>query len=151
MYRIRSATLADISHIVHHREQMFRDMGIECAYGSMLAAFEPWTREALASGLYRGWLAESGDGIVVGGAGMTILPWPPGPQDQSGRCGFVYNVYVAPDHRRQGLARRLMETLHAWCRDEGVRLIGLNASHAGQPLYEALGYRHVNHMFAVIE
>lgn len=150
MDNIRPATIADVAHIMRHREGMFRDMGLELDYAAMTAAFEPWVRDALSSGVYRGWLAEGADGTVVGGAGLTVIPWPPGPQDRSGRCAFVYNVYVSSEHRRRGLARRLMKTLHAWCRGEGIRLVGLNASDAGQPLYESMGYRKVNHMFLVI-
>ncbi|MBI1878726.1 MAG: GNAT family N-acetyltransferase [Chloroflexi bacterium] len=54
---------------------------------------------------------------------------------------FVYNVYTEPPHRRQGLARRLMETIHQWCRERGLKFVGLNASEFGRPLYEALGYQ----------
>ena len=34
-YQIRAITLADIPHIVHHREQMFRDMGIPAEFEAM--------------------------------------------------------------------------------------------------------------------
>jgi hypothetical protein len=33
-----------------------------------------------------------------------------------------------------------METIHAWCRDEGIGSMALNASRDGKPLYEAMGY-----------
>lgn len=151
MYELRMAGVEDVAHVVRHREGMFRDMGLEFDYAAMTTAFEPWLRDTLTSGVYRGWVAQTAAGVVVAGAGLTVLPWPPGPQDVRGRCAFVYNVYVEPEHRRQGLARRLMETLHAWCRAEGIRLVGLNASEAGQPLYESMGYRKVNHMFRVVE
>ena len=53
---------------------------------------------------------------------------------------LVYNMYTEPHHRRRGLARRILESMHAWCAETGVRLIGLAASPDGQPLYQALGY-----------
>lgn len=150
MYELRMAGVDDAARVVAHREGMFRDMGIACDYDRMRAAFAEWVTSALQSGLYHGWFAVTENGDVVAGAGITIIPWPPGPQDVSGRCAFVYNVYVEPDHRRRGLARRLMEAVHAWCRDEGIRLVGLNASDAGEPVYASMGYRKVNHMFLVI-
>ena len=33
-----------------------------------------------------------------------------------------------------------MEAIHAWCRQEGIGSLSLNASRAGRRLYESLGY-----------
>jgi GNAT superfamily N-acetyltransferase len=68
-------------------------------------------------------------------------PGPPGPQSIGDRLAFVYNVYTEPPHRRRGLARLVMEAIHAWCRAEGIRIAALNSSPEGQPLYESLGYQ----------
>ena len=54
---IRPATIADIPHIVSHREQMFRDMGIPAEFEDMAAATDLWLRHALPSHIYRGWMA----------------------------------------------------------------------------------------------
>jgi GNAT superfamily N-acetyltransferase len=56
------------------------------------------------------------------------------------RLAFVYNVYTEPAHRRRGLARLVMDAIHAWCAEAGVTSMALNASTDGQPLYEAMGY-----------
>ncbi|MBI3493214.1 MAG: GNAT family N-acetyltransferase, partial [Acidobacteria bacterium] len=45
-----------------------------------------------------------------------------------------------PAHRRRGLARLVMDAIHAWCREAGVASVALNASRDGQPLYESMGY-----------
>lgn len=56
------------------------------------------------------------------------------------RCGFIFNVYTAPAHRKRGLARLLMDAMHAWGRAEGLERVVLNASAAGLPIYESMGY-----------
>jgi GNAT superfamily N-acetyltransferase len=56
------------------------------------------------------------------------------------RCGFVFNVYTDPSHRKQGLARRMMDAIHEWCRAEGIERVVLNASSFGRALYESMGY-----------
>jgi len=94
----------------------------------------------MPAGSYRAWLAETSDGAIVGGGGITVVPWPPGPRYPGDRLAFVYNVYTEPAHRRRGLARVVMDGIHAWCRANGVTSVALNASRDGQPLYEALGY-----------
>jgi len=76
----------------------------------------------------------------VAGGGLLIIPWPPGPMTMDPRCGFIFNVYTQPAHRKQGLAKRLMDAMHDYCRAEGVDRVVLNASVFGKPLYDAMGY-----------
>jgi GNAT superfamily N-acetyltransferase len=139
-YSIRQASVADIPHIVSHREQMFRDMGIPAEFDAMRAAFEQWLRDAIPAKTYLGWIAVASNGDVAGGSGLIVIPWPPGPITMDPRCGFVFNVYTDPSHRKHGLARRMMEVIHEWCRAEGVERVVLNASTFGQSLYQSLGY-----------
>ena len=138
-YRIRAATLDDVDVLVHHRIAMFQDMGVALDAAAVDAAFRPWLLEMMPKGVYRAWVVESGAQVISGG-GITILPWPPGPRYFSGRLAFVYNVYTEPDHRRRGLGRMVMETIHGWCREECIGSLALNASQFGQSMYESLGY-----------
>lgn len=139
-YAIRPATLTDIPHIIEHREAMFRDMGIPAAFEQMSAGMETWLRHAIPAQTYQAWMAVSDDGQVAAGGGLIVIPWPPGPMSMDPRCGFIFNVYTQPSHRRQGLARRLMDAMHGWCRAEGIERVVLNASVFGKPIYEAMGY-----------
>lgn len=139
-YLIRPATLADIPHLVDHRKQMFREMGIPAAFEDMAAATERWLRHAIPSRTYLGWVATTPAGDVAAGGGLIVIPWPPGPITMDPRCGFVFNVYTGAAHRKQGLARRLMDAMHDYCRAEGIERVVLNASTFGKPLYDTIGY-----------
>ena len=139
-YQVRPATLADTDVLVRHRVGMFTDMGVPMDVAALEIAFRAWLAEMMPAGTYRAWLVETGGGHVVGGGGITVLPWPPGPRYPGDRLAFVYNVYTDAAHRRRGLARLVMDTIHAWCRDEGVTSIALNASKDGRSLYESMGY-----------
>jgi GNAT superfamily N-acetyltransferase len=139
-YNIREATLADSDALVHHRIAMFTDMGMPLDAVALDSAFRAWLAETMTTGTYRAWVVEEDRGAIVGGGGMTILPWPPGPRDMATRLGFVYNVYVEEGHRRRGVARRIMEAIHAFCRDHHITSVALNASRGGLPLYKEMGY-----------
>jgi ribosomal protein S18 acetylase RimI-like enzyme len=59
-----------------------------------------------------------------------------------GHRGWVYYLAVAPDRRREGLGRQLMDAAEAWLRDRGAPKLQLmvrtsNAEALG--FYEALG------------
>jgi GNAT superfamily N-acetyltransferase len=121
---------------------MFTDMGVPMHVEAVSHAFHEWLAAMMRNGTYHGWLVADSEEIVAG-AGITILPWPPGPRSLVGRVAFVYNVYTEPAHRHRGLARLLMTTIHAWCRDNGINTVMLNASTFGRPLYESMGYQVV--------
>jgi GNAT superfamily N-acetyltransferase len=140
-YHVRPATLDDVTTLVAHRLAMFAEMGHQLDVDAVERAFRGWLAEHMPAGTYRAWLLEVDGGQVVAGGGMTVLPWPPGPQYLGGRVAYVYNVYTEPSWRHRGLATAIMDTIHGWCRDNGIGLVGLNASATGQPVYESMGYR----------
>lgn len=144
---IRRATVLDIEALVHHRIGMFSDMGTPMDADGLAHAFREWLASALPTDRYVAWVIVAGSGDIVGGGGIVVVPWPPGPRDFGDRLPFVYNVYVEPPYRRKGLARQLMDVIHAWCRQQNIRSIGLAASDFGKPLYESMGYRPSSNPF----
>jgi ribosomal protein S18 acetylase RimI-like enzyme len=57
---------------------------------------------------------------------------------------YVFLVYVAPDHRRQGLGTALMQQAKVWTQAQGYGQIGLQVFDTNQPalaLYKKLGYQ----------
>src|SRR6187399_499309 len=147
-YTVRRATIEDVDTLVSHRIRMFEDMGIMSMPGAnavpLEADFRAWLLELLPAGTYVAWVVEAtsphGPTEIVAGGGATLIPWPPGPFYPGNRLAFVYNVYTEPAHRGRGLARRVMEAIHEFCRAEGIGSVALNASQFGQPLYETMGY-----------
>lgn len=132
-YRLRPATIADADSIVHHRIAMFVAMGVRFDALALDQTFRPWLLTMMGKGEYRGWLIELSSGEVVAGGGFTIIAWPPGPRYSGDRLAFVYNMYTEPGHRGRGLARQILGAIHAWCRQEGITSLALNASQFGHP------------------
>lgn len=147
-YRIRAATPADLAAILGHRRGMFEDMGFRnpAALDAMLATSGPHIAQGLAEGFYRGWLAEDANGRVVAGGGVLIHPWVSHPAFPEARRAYILNVYTDPEHRRRGLARRVMQAILEWCRREGFASVALHASDDGRALYETLGFQPTNEM-----
>jgi GNAT superfamily N-acetyltransferase len=46
--------------------------------------------------------------------------------------GEIGDLYVLPEHRRKGLARRLVEHAKAWCRAEGCSAVSVTITAAGE-------------------
>jgi GNAT superfamily N-acetyltransferase len=144
---IRKATVDDIPELLRHRQGMYADMGRNDAkaMSRMLETCEPYLATALANGTLHGWLACAGEQIVAGGV-LLIGPWPSHPYDGQCRRATILNMYTDPAFRRQGIARRLMQSMIDWCRTQGFMNVTLHASDKGRPLYESLGFEPTNEM-----
>lgn len=144
---VREATIADIPEILRHRRHMYEDMQYTdaVALDAAIAMTEPYLRRAMSDGSFRAWLACDADQVVAGGA-VLISPWPAHPYDLECRRATILNVYTDPSHRRRGIARQLMQTIIAWCNDQGFARVTLHASDEGRRLYESLGFEPSNEM-----
>jgi GNAT superfamily N-acetyltransferase len=147
-FAIRPAVAADIDTLIRHRRMMWWDMGrrdetaLEWSDGAARAYFST----AVPDGSYCGFLAVNMDGEVLGGGGVVISPWPGLFRQRTPRRAMILNMYVEREHRRRGIARALLETMIAWCREQGFTRVGLHASDEGRPLYEKLGFKPTNEM-----
>ena len=127
---------------------MFEEMGFRDA--AVLERVETASREyfneALRAGTYLGWMAEDLDGQVVGGAGIVVAAWPGFPGEEHAQRAWILNMYTEPRARRCGVARKLMQAIVEWCRNQGYGSVSLHASEAGRPLYESMGFQPTNEM-----
>ncbi len=150
--RIRVATIDDVAWLAACRRAMFADMGEADAakLDAMAAAFEQWAREKMARSEYHAWVAEA-EGRIVASAGLWLMEWSPMPHDLSNRRGRVMDVYTAPEYRRRGVARQLMQALMEWSRAHGLQTLMLNASAMGRGLYDELGFEATSELVFYFE
>jgi GNAT superfamily N-acetyltransferase len=150
-FSIRRGSLDDLEIIVEHRRAMFADMGhADDGLARMCVEFRPWLERKMKAGEYLAWFAAAEDGSIAAGLGLWLMDWPPHMVPGPPRANIL-NVYTRPESRRQGLARLLMESALAWCRDNGVHTVILHASEAGRPLYESMGFQATSEMRMVLK
>ena len=138
---IRAVGPEDLDVICHHREEMFRDAGSdERSLAVMTENFRAWLEPCLADGSYFGFILTAA-GQPAAGVGLMLIDWPPHPMHPAqDRRGYVLNLFVEPEHRRKGLARRLMQLAEDELSRRGVSLLVLHATEKGRPLYSDLGW-----------
>lgn len=124
-------------------ETVWDDIPAEERRGMDRAAFEdhfrPRAAQVIESAENAVFVAEGADGSVVGytivgGASSMLAPTP---------FGFVYDLWVAADARRQGIARRLLARAEQWCRGEGLPRLKLEVATgnaAARRLYASSGF-----------
>ena len=146
---VRRAAAADAAALTRLRELMLSDMGMLAA-----GAGHGWRDKAEA--WFAGRLGDKDDfaafviddpdlGVVSCAAGVCDRH-APGPGNPGGVQGLVFNMSTDPRYRRRGYARACLDALLAWFRDETeARVINLNATADGTPLYRSLGFTEPRH------
>jgi GNAT superfamily N-acetyltransferase len=144
---IREASISDIPEILLQRRKMYEDIhhSESAILDVVVSLSSAYLKTAMAEGSFRAWLAADANLVVAGGA-VIISPWPAHPYDLECRRATILNVYTYPEHRRRGIARKLMQTIIAWCKCEGFARVTLHASDEGRHLYESLGFEPSNEM-----
>ncbi len=146
---LREAANGDIPVLVEHRRRMYEDWGAAETRRFERADLETMAREYaeylqahLADGVVWGWIAEL-DEEVAGSGIVSILAYPPGPGTPSEHTALLHSMYTVPEYRRRRIARRILETAVALCRERGCRRITLGGkgTQAGQPLYASVGFK----------
>jgi len=146
-FTIRPATLDDIPEIIRQRRRMYEDMHYTdtSALDTMSKLTADYLRSAIPDGSFQAWLACDDHRLIAGGA-VLITRWPAHAYDLECRRATILNVYTDPGYRRRGIARQLMQTMIAWCKQQGFARITLHASDNGRHLYESLGFEPSNEM-----
>lgn len=143
---IRRARHGDIPDVIRLRW----DMCVEQGYADPADHDLRRRYEAAAEAFLRRWIADEQCWIVVAvddDAGETVgqavlwlqpgLPWPGGLSYCRGEVGGVYTV---PAYRRRGVARRMMEAIHAIATERGATVLHLETTPMSEALYRDLGY-----------
>ena len=100
----------------------------------------PWSENMLSDALFDPKasfiVAEDGEGGVLGYAGLQVV------LDE----GYITNVAVSPDCRRQGIGRALIAELTEQAKRAGLAFVTLEVRASNMPaiaLYEGAGFRRV--------
>lgn len=122
------------------RLEMLREVGELPEAHVFSDAFVSQTADYLAHGNQRTVLALDGE-KPVGCATICYMTWLPTLGHPTGRRAHLMNVYTVPEYRRQGVARQMVTALMDDAKARGITEISLDATAAGRPLYEALGFK----------
>lgn len=81
------------------------------------------------------------DGEVAGCGGICLYREMPSPDNLTGKCGYLMNIYTRENYRRQGIAHKLCRWLIEQGKNWGAAKIYLETSACGRELYLSLGFK----------
>ena len=144
---IREAKAEDIATLAIHHKKMFQDIWEKAGkklspktFDTVRIAYKKKIIAELEAGICKAWVVESKKEIVSSGA-MTFISLVPNPSDLSSKVAYLHSLYTEKDHRNRQYSQSIIQKMIAYCKSEGIKRVILNASPAGQPIYEKLGFK----------
>lgn len=141
--KFKKASLSDLEILVSTRVNVLRsanqlDLSVDMKVVEKSSRL--YYQEALASDNHTAFLVYNADDNVIGASAVSYYQVMPTYHNPSGKKAYIMNMYVAPEHRRKGIATELLDLLIADSKERGIDHITLEATQMGRKLYENYGF-----------
>ncbi|ENO12314.1 acetyltransferase [Thermoplasmatales archaeon SCGC AB-539-C06] len=70
---------------------------------------------------------------------------------ESGKLGYILNLYTIPEERRRGICTRLLTELIQEARSVGLKYLHLHVSKYGKNIYKKLGFSEPDYKELVLK
>jgi GNAT superfamily N-acetyltransferase len=138
----RVATLDDVPTLAAMR-WAFRAEGNEVPIESepvFTRRYDRFVRDALTSGHWTYWVAESDGGELVAHMAVLVvqsIPRPSRPRDQ---WGYLTDCYTRPEFRNQGVGQQLLARVRAWAEAQDLEMLLVWPSDRSESFYARAGF-----------
>jgi len=106
---------------------------------ALYAENEAYYRRALADGSHIACFAEQ-NGVIIGCGGICLYSEMPSPDNPSGRCAYLMNIYTREAFRSAGVGRKTVAWLIGKAREQEITKIYLESTDGARSMYEGLGF-----------
>lgn len=147
-FEVSLAKVENTEILVKHRLGMFNDMYPELRKETETSKEQTyeWINQMLSENKLVGFIVRTDAGQAVGSGCLWIKKEQPNPTRSRLEAPYLMSMYTEPGFRKKGVARLIVKTAIAWCKEHGYDRITLHATDMGKPLYEAFGFKATNEM-----
>lgn len=114
----------------------------------LLVANRRYYRAHIADGSHLAFVAEE-YGVDRGCGAVCFTEELPSPDNPTGRCAYLMNIYVREQFRNRGIAHHIVSRLVEEARKRDCGKIYLETTPAGRPLYLSSGFRDMSGMMKI--
>lgn len=135
----------DLEELMRWRREVIRHVfGME-PDSLLLAANEVYYKRHIEDGTHVAFIAEH-EGHDCGCGAICLSDELPSPDNPTGHCAYLMNIYVREEYRKHGIAHAIVGRLIDEAKKRGCRKIYLETTEDGKPVYESLGFRDMPDM-----
>lgn len=139
---IKQADIHDLDRLIEWRMEVLHEVFSipkEQETGELEKANRNYYHTMLKNGGHIACFAYCKDEIV-GCGGICIYREMPSPDNPSGCCAYLMNIYTRPQYRGQGIGKKVVSWLIQQAREKGITKIYLETSECGYSLYREMGF-----------
>ncbi|MGN0602976.1 MAG: GNAT family N-acetyltransferase [Oscillospiraceae bacterium] len=140
MIEYRKLTEKELDRFIEMRIDQLREEGAKEEF-DLRPALRDYYERHLKDGTFVSWLAVDG-GEIIGTSGMSFVEKPPYFGCPTGRIGLLSSMFTAPEYRRMGIAKELLNRVVEEAKKYGCGTVQITASDMGVKLYTAYGFVH---------
>lgn len=141
--KYRRATLADIDTLIDYRVRFLNELyrHPENEQTKILReSLQKYFSEAIPANSFIAWLAEH-ESKTLGTGGMVVWQMPGRYRGlETGRLGYILNMYTVPEARKKGICTRLLGELINEAARLDLKYVHLHASKDGINIYKKKGF-----------
>lgn len=143
MIELRSIT--DTDKLMAWRKEVIENVfGIE-ADETLVEANRRYYQQHIAEGSHIAYIALH-DGEEVGCGAICLSDELPSPDNRTGRCAYLMNIYVRQAFRNRGIAHNIVRHLVNDALSRGCGKIYLETTSMAEPIYREIGFTHMDNL-----
>ncbi len=132
--------VTDITTLMSWRKEVIEHVFGQKADETLLMSNRRYYETHITDGSHYAIVAEY-DGEECGCGGVCFTDELPSPDNPTGRCAYLMNIYVRDQFRRHGIAHKIVARLIEESSYRGCGKIYLETTDKGRPVYQSLGFR----------
>jgi len=131
-----------IPTLMHWRKEVIENVFGTTPSKRLLAANRQYYLKHVADGSHIAIVA-SVDDTDAGCGAICLSDELPSPDNPSGHCAYLMNIYVRKNYRSRGIGRQMVEWLVTKAREMGCGKIYLETTDAAHSLYNSVGFKEL--------
>jgi GNAT superfamily N-acetyltransferase len=132
-------TVADLPTLMRWRREVIEHVFGEVPSDALMEANRRYYATHIADGSHIAVVAHT-DGEDAGCGAICLTEELPSPDNPSGRCAYLMNIYVRQPFRSRGIGRAIVCRLVEKAREARCDKIYLETTAAARPLYKRTGF-----------
>lgn len=131
--------ITDLPTLMMWREEVIRHVFGRRPDANLLEANRRYYERHIADHTHRA-VEAFFNGKECGCGGVCLTEELPSPDNGSGRCAYLMNIYVREEYRNRGIAHHIVRRLVEMAREAGCGKIYLETTEEGRPVYASSGF-----------
>ena len=137
--------IKELGELLSWRKEVIENVFGESPSEVLMKANEDFYRRHITDGTHLAFVALDGT-EEAGCGGICLTEELPSPDNHSGKCGYLMNIYVREKFRQHGIGHQIVKKLIEEAQNRNCNKIYLETTAEGRPVYESLGFRDLPDM-----